>query len=114
MVHCIPEERKLSSTSPCNSEARPLSIMRVPKPLLSGALTGGPPVSAILLVQWLILMPRLDERTLALIAGAVVEPSSLHHWWIILDVARMGIYAWVLRKAAHYLLSSEPKDRLES
>ncbi|GGD63764.1 hypothetical protein GCM10011411_25040 [Aurantiacibacter arachoides] len=70
--------------------------------------------SAILLVQWLILMPRLEERTLALIAGAVVEPSSLHHWWIILDVARMGIYAWVLRKAAHYLLSSEPKDCLES
>lgn len=52
-----------------------------------------------LAVQWLALMPRLDERTLARIAGAAVEPSSLHHWWIALDVLRIGIYAFVVRRA---------------
>ena len=55
--------------------------------------------AAILLAQWLILMPRLDERTLARIAGAILEPSSLHHWWVVLDIARLGIYVLILRQA---------------
>lgn len=70
--------------------------------------------AAILLVQWLILMPRLDERTLSRIAGIILEPSSLHHWWIILDVSRLGIYALLLRKALLGLLPTKGKDSLES
>lgn len=57
--------------------------------------------------QWLALMPPLDERTLARIAGNVLAPSSLHHWWILLDVARLGIYAIIMRKAWRMLFPSE-------
>ena len=49
--------------------------------------------AAALALQWLALMPGLDERTLARMAGPVLVPSSLHHWWIVLDVVRLGIYA---------------------
>lgn len=70
--------------------------------------------AALLLVQWLVLMPRLDERTLARIAGAVLEPSSLHHWWIVLDTLRLGLYALILRMALFGLRPTQPNDRLES
>ncbi len=71
-------------------------------------------IATILLVQWLILMPRLDERTLSRIAGEILEPSSLHHWWIALDIARLGLYALVLSKALPCLRSTQPNDHLES
>ena len=70
--------------------------------------------AVLLLAQWLVLMPQLDERTLARIAGANLEPSSLHHWWIVLDTARLGLYALVLRKALIGLRPTRPKDSLES
>ncbi|MEN3973041.1 hypothetical protein WJS89_10215 [Sphingomicrobium sp. XHP0235] len=68
----------------------------------------------ILFVQWVLIMPRLDERTLARIAGYILEPSSLHHWWIILDIARLGLYVLVLRRALLCLRSNQPNDALES
>jgi hypothetical protein len=70
--------------------------------------------AAVLLVQWLILMPRLDERTLSRMAGIIREPSSLHHWWIVLDIARLGIYALILRKALLSARLTQLNDRLES
>ena len=69
---------------------------------------------AVLLAQWLILMPRLDERTLARMAGAILESSALHHWWIVLDIARLAIYAVILHKAQHALRPTQPNDRLRS
>lgn len=62
--------------------------------------------AAILLAQWLALMPRLDERTMARIAGATLESSSLHHWWVVLDLARLGLYVLILRKALTGLRST--------
>ena len=70
--------------------------------------------AAILLVQWLILMPRMDERTLARMAGTILEPSSLHYWWIVLDIGRLGIYALIVRKALLGVRRTHSNDRLES
>ena len=71
-----------------------------------------------LLVQWFLLMPGLDARTLARMAGAVRSPSSLHLWWIALDIARLAIYALIIRRASarvlaiHHPTSAQtPKDR---
>ena len=63
--------------------------------------------ATVLAFQWLALMPTLDERTLARIAGNVPAPSSLHYWWILLDAARLGIYAIIMRLAWRMLFSSE-------
>jgi hypothetical protein len=52
-----------------------------------------------LTAQWLALMPRLEERTLARMAGLAVEPSSLHQWWIAFDVFRIVIYAVIVRRS---------------
>jgi len=59
-------------------------------------------------------MPYLDERTSSRIAGTILEPSSLHHWWVLLDIARLGIYALILRKTLRDLLAKRGKDALES
>lgn len=71
-------------------------------------------IAAILLGQWLVLMPQLDERTLARIAGAVLEPSSLHRWWIVLDVVRLALYALILRLAFRRLAARAGTGGLES
>lgn len=55
--------------------------------------------ATLLLAQWLLLMPELDARTLARMAGAVPAPSSLHLWWIVLDAARLLTYGLVMRKS---------------
>lgn len=60
----------------------------------------------LLLFQWIVLMPGLDERTLARIAGAILEPTSLHHWWIFLDVAKLGVYASI----GHIALRSQASN----
>ena len=53
--------------------------------------------AAILAAQWLVLMPTLDTRALALMAGGTVGPSSLHRWWIAADVVRIVLYGAVAR-----------------
>lgn len=53
--------------------------------------------AAILAAQWLVLMPTLDTRALALMAGGTVAPSSLHRWWIAADVIRIVLYGAVAR-----------------
>ncbi len=65
-------------------------------------------------LQWIVIMPELNNRTLALIAGAVVEPSSLHNWWIGLDVTRLAIYAFVVHTCAHHLRETARTNGLES
>lgn len=52
--------------------------------------------AAILAGQWLVLMPQLDARTLARIAGEIVAPSSLHAWWIAADAMRIAAYLLVV------------------
>lgn len=46
----------------------------------------------VLAVQWLLIMPALDARTLARIDGAMLPPSSLHIVWIVADAARVVVY----------------------
>lgn len=62
---------------------------------------------AVLALQWFALMPGLDERTLARMAGSVLAPSSLHHWWIVLDVVRLGIYAVTIRTVGDDFMRNE-------
>ena len=69
---------------------------------------------AIVALQWIVIMPQLNNRTLALIAGAVVEPSSLHNWWIGLDVMRLGIYAFVVHMCSRHLCKTVRTNGLES
>lgn len=64
----------------------------------------------ILTFQWLIVMPRLDERTLARIGGAEVAPSSLHHWWIGLDVVRLALYGILLAALQNRFVSRHAND----
>ena len=45
----------------------------------------------LLIVQRLVLMPILNERTDAIIAGASVEPSQLHLVFIILEIIKLAI-----------------------
>lgn len=49
-------------------------------------------IAVLLTAQWLMLMPLLDARTQAAIAGDILPPSSLHTWWIAADVARLALY----------------------
>ena len=56
-------------------------------------------VAALLALQWLVLMPELDARTLARMSGAVLPASGLHGWWIALDVLRIVLYAAIARAA---------------
>lgn len=49
-------------------------------------------VAVVLGVQYLLLMPALDVRTLSVMAGAVLPSSPLHGIWILADVLRIGAY----------------------
>ncbi|MDF1835030.1 MAG: hypothetical protein P1U62_09130 [Alteraurantiacibacter sp. bin_em_oilr2.035] len=49
-------------------------------------------VATILALQWLALMPLLDARTLATMAGNAPPPSFLHLYWIIADLLRLALY----------------------
>lgn len=69
---------------------------------------------AIAALQWIVIMPELDDRTMARIAGAVVEPSSLHNCWIGLDVMRLAIYALVVHACACHLRETARTNGLES
>ena len=55
--------------------------------------------SAVLALQWLVLMPALDARTLAVMTGETLTPSSLHGWWIAADVLRIVLYGMTARLA---------------
>ena len=48
--------------------------------------------ASILALQWFVLMPLLDARTLATIDGTSVPPSSIHTYWIVADSLRLAIY----------------------
>lgn len=63
--------------------------------------------AAALAFQWLALMPELDERTLARMASSVLAPSSLHQWWIVLDVVKLSIYALISGIVGRNLLRIE-------
>lgn len=56
-------------------------------------------VASILASQWLVLMPALDARTIAVMAGEAVGPSSLHCWWIAADVLRILLYGAIAKLA---------------
>ena len=43
----------------------------------------------ILVIQQIVLMPALNERTFSLIAGEPVGPSSLHRVFILLECAKL-------------------------
>lgn len=58
----------------------------------------------ILAAQHVMLMPALDARTLAIISGNAVPPSSLHMIWIIADMVRVLIY---LMLGASSLMAAE-------
>ena len=81
---------------------RPPNRLAVELAFLGGWLAGarkgnGSPGAAVILgLQWLALMPQLDERTLARIGGAEVSSSSLHYWWIAMDVARLALYGIIV------------------
>lgn len=53
--------------------------------------------AAVLALQWLALMPTLDARTVTVMAGGTVGPSSFHGWWIAADALRIVLYASVSR-----------------
>lgn len=55
--------------------------------------------ATVLALQWLGLMPTLDARTAAVMAGEALAPSSLHGWWIAADAARILLYAAAARLA---------------
>lgn len=59
---------------------------------------------AVLTVQWVVIMPELDARTLARIAGEVLPASGLHALWIVADTIRIVLYASVAMKAGHSVL----------
>jgi len=48
--------------------------------------------AAILATQYFALLPALNERSLAVMRGAVLSPSPLHPIWIAFDVFRLGLY----------------------
>ena len=66
---------------------------------------------AVLALQWFAVMPGLDERTLARMAGSVPAPSSLHLWWIVLDVVRLGIYAMIIGTIGRDFMRNETSPR---
>jgi len=43
---------------------------------------------AIFVIQWAVIMPPLDARTLQVIAGQELPPSSLHVVYVIAEVAK--------------------------
>lgn len=45
-----------------------------------------------LAVQWLVIMPPLDVRTLARMSGEPLPPSFLHLLWILADALRLLLY----------------------
>lgn len=49
-------------------------------------------IAVVLGGQHLLVMPALDARTLAVMAGAVLPPSPLHGIWILADGMRIGAY----------------------
>ena len=69
--------------------------------------------AAVLLVgQWLVLMPSLEVRTMARMAGEVIAPSPLHAWWIAADAVRIVIYLMVVRYCLRRaFLESKRTDR---
>ena len=69
---------------------------------------------AIVALQWIVIMPELDDRTMARITGAAIKPSSLHNWWIGLDVMRLAIYALVVHTCARHLRETARTNGLES
>ena len=70
--------------------------------------------SALLLIQWLFLMPLLEVRTLARMAGHQLAPSSLHVWWVVFDVTRIGVYSLILRSAVRTLMMTARTGSLAS
>ncbi len=64
-----------------------LLIWRRPKNFLVGFL----PV-AIFSIQWILLMPILDRRTMALISGIQSEPSSIHLVYICLEIVKVALF----------------------
>lgn len=83
--------------------------LRVPR-RLGGALGV---VVTILAMQTLWLLPALDVRALALLAGHPAPPSSLHLVYIGLEVLKLllllligaGVHAWSLRVARGQVLN---------
>ena len=69
---------------------------------------------ATVVLQWIVIMPELDDRTMAQIAGAAVGPTSLHDWWIGLDVMRLAIYAFVVHTCSRHLRKTVRTNGLES
>ncbi len=49
-------------------------------------------IAAILAAQHWLLMPILDERALAVMAGQVLPPTVLHEVWIGADLVRIAAY----------------------
>lgn len=63
-------------------------------------------IAVVLAAQFALLMPVLDARALAVMAGQVVPPTVLHEVWIAADLARIAAYlvlcALVLRPRAEW------------
>lgn len=57
-----------------------------------------PPI-AILVVEWVAVMPALDARTVALIRGDRVGANSLHTVFIALELLKLGMLLWLLAKS---------------
>jgi hypothetical protein len=49
-------------------------------------------IAAVLAAQHWLLMPELDARALAVMAGEVLPPTPLHAIWIAGDLLRIGAY----------------------
>ena len=49
-------------------------------------------IAVVLAAQFALLLPVLDERALAVMAGQVLPPTVLHEVWIAADVARIAAY----------------------
>lgn len=49
-------------------------------------------IAAILAAQHWLLMPILDERALAVMAGKILPPTVLHEVWIGADLIRIAAY----------------------
>ena len=70
--------------------------------------------SALLLIQWLFLMPLLDDRTFARMAGHQLTPSSLHLWWVVFDVTRIAVYWLLIRSTVRTITMTVRADSLAS
>lgn len=56
-------------------------------------------IAAIVAVQYLGLRPTLDARVTVIAAGAEPTPSSLHHVYGVLELAKLAMLLWVARPA---------------